>query len=159
MKYLPITLTATLIASLVVAMVFTPVLGATFGKPRRDGDHDKMVALEQGHVDDLKRMGGMTGAYVRVVDWALDRPAQHPRDRRRRAGRRSTSLYGRYGNGVEFFPDVEPQNVLLQIHGRGNMSIDERDALVREVEAPILALQTREARVQDDLQRDPGRHR
>ena len=140
MKYLPITLTATLIASLVVAMVFTPVIGATFGNPRRDGDHAKMVALEQGHVDDLKRMGGMTGAYVRLVDWALDRPLSIL----------ATgaivllavyAAYIKYGNGVEFFPDVEPQNVLLQIHGRGNMSIDERDALVREVEAPILALQ------------------
>ena len=55
MKYLPITLTATLLASLLVAMVFTPVLGAVFGKARRDGDHDVMLTLEQGHVDDLKR--------------------------------------------------------------------------------------------------------
>ncbi|HET6220644.1 MAG TPA: efflux RND transporter permease subunit [Dongiaceae bacterium] len=140
MKYLPITLTATLIASLVVAMVFTPVLGATFGKARRDGDHDQMIALEQGDIGALRRMRGMTGSYVRVVDWALDRPL--------------TVLFAAavmliamwfvyisYGRGFEFFPDIEPESALLQIHGRGNMSIDEKDKLIREVEAQILDMQ------------------
>ena len=46
-----------------------------------------------------------------------------------------------FGKGVEFFPEVEPQTTLLQIHGRGNLSIDERDKLVREVEDKILAMQ------------------
>jgi len=140
MKYLPITLTATLLASLLVAMVFTPVLGAVFGKARRDGDHDQMLTLEQGHVDDLKRMRGSIGRYVRLVDWAIDRPV--------------TILLGGvsfliavyvayffFGKGVEFFPEVEPQTTKLQIYGRGNMSIDERDVLVREVEDHILAMQ------------------
>jgi multidrug efflux pump len=140
MKYLPITLTATLIASLVVAMVFTPVLGATFGKARRDGDHDQMIALEQGHIDELRRMRGMTGSYVRIVDWALDRPATVLLA----AAAMLVAMwfvYISYGRGFEFFPDIEPENALLQIHGRGNMSIDEKDKLIREVEAQILDMQ------------------
>jgi multidrug efflux pump len=49
--------------------------------------------------------------------------------------------YGIFGKGVEFFPDVEPENAILQVHGRGNLSIDERDALLRQVEDRVLALQ------------------
>jgi multidrug efflux pump len=140
MKYLPITLTATLLASLLVAMVFTPVLGAVFGKARRDGDHDVMLTLEQGHVNDLKRMPGWLGSYVRLVDWAIDRPATILA-----CGVGALVVvyvaYFFFGKGVEFFPDVEPQTTQLQVHGRGNLSIDERDALVREVENQVLAMQ------------------
>src|SRR3546814_10745191 len=46
-----------------------------------------------------------------------------------------------YGRGVEFFPDVEPDVAVLHVHGRGNLSIDERDALMREVEAQVLAIE------------------
>ena len=140
MKYLPITLTATLLASLLVAMVFTPVLGSVFGKARRDGDHDVMLTLEQGHVDDLKKMPGSIGRYVRLVDWAIDRPVKILLS----GVGFLIAVYVAYfmfGKGVEFFPEVEPQTTLLQIHGRGNLSIDERDKLVREVEDKILAMQ------------------
>ena len=46
--------------------------------------------------------------------------------------------YGRYGSGVEFFPNVEPEYGLLYVHARGNLSIDEKDALVRQAEERIL---------------------
>jgi multidrug efflux pump len=46
--------------------------------------------------------------------------------------------YGAFGKGVEFFPDVEPQNAMIQIRARGDLSILERDQLVREVESRIL---------------------
>ena len=46
--------------------------------------------------------------------------------------------YGRFGSGVEFFPNVEPDYGLLYVHARGNLSIDEKDALVRQAEARIL---------------------
>jgi multidrug efflux pump len=48
--------------------------------------------------------------------------------------------YAQFGRGVEFFPDVEPDNAVLQIHGRGNLSIEQRDRLVREVESRVLEL-------------------
>jgi multidrug efflux pump len=49
--------------------------------------------------------------------------------------------YAQFGRGVEFFPDVGPDNASLWVHGRGNLSIDDRDALTREVENKILELQ------------------
>jgi multidrug efflux pump len=48
-----------------------------------------------------------------------------------------------FNAGVEFFPEVEPDRVTLQIHARGNLSIDERDSLVREVEDVVQSLQER----------------
>src|SRR5581483_12255161 len=57
MKYLPITLIATLSASLVSAMIFTPTLGALIGKPHnverdaapREGGYMKTVRLAIHH--------------------------------------------------------------------------------------------------------------
>src|SRR5690606_16008851 len=48
---------------------------------------------------------------------------------------------GVLGKGVEFFPKVEPEQAAIQIHARGNLSVDEKAALVGEVERRILDLQ------------------
>ena len=43
-------------------------------------------------------------------------------------------------SGVEwsFFPDVEPENAVVHLRARGDLSVDERDLLLREVESRIL---------------------
>jgi len=139
MKFLPITLTATLAASLLMALIFIPALGAAFGKAGT-ADRATMKALARGEQDDLREIGGFTGAYVRMLGAALRHPGKV-------VGLAFATLigvqvyYATHGKGVEFFPDVEPEAALLHIHGRGNLSIDERDALVRQVEAEILAMQ------------------
>ena len=46
--------------------------------------------------------------------------------------------YGKFGNGVEFFPKVEPDYGQVIIHARGNLSLDEKDRLVRSVEERVL---------------------
>ncbi|HVV78353.1 MAG TPA: efflux RND transporter permease subunit [Pseudolabrys sp.] len=122
MKYMPITLIATLSASLVVALVFTPTLGALLGKAATVVHDDR--ASEHG-------------PYMSAVHMALRRPG--------------TTLaiaaglliavqvaYGKLGHGVEFFPDVEPDYGQVIIHARGNLSIDEKDRLVRQVEDRVL---------------------
>jgi len=45
--------------------------------------------------------------------------------------------FGLFGAGVEFFPKIEPQNSRIDIKARGNLSVEQRDAMVREVEAII----------------------
>ena len=123
MKYLPLTLIATLSASLVVALFFTPTLGAMLGRAP-DASHDDRAASD--------------GLYMRIVRLSLQRPGL-------------TLLatlvllvtvimsYGKFGNGVEFFPNVEPDYGIAQIHARGNLSLTEKDRLVRQVEERILA--------------------
>ncbi|MEM9709078.1 MAG: efflux RND transporter permease subunit [Pseudomonadota bacterium] len=52
------------------------------------------------------------------------------------------SVFGYFGannNGVEFFVESEPEQAIVYVRARGNMSLAEKDALVEEVEAVILA--------------------
>ncbi|HEC84782.1 MAG: AcrB/AcrD/AcrF family protein [Candidatus Parabeggiatoa sp. nov. 1] len=130
MKYLPITIIATLSASLIMALIFMPTLGALFGKPRpiKIADHDTAP---------LHTIKGFTGLYVRALGGLIRFPI--------------TVLviavlllvavnvaYVNYGKGIEFFPDVEPEQINIYVRARGNLSVQERDQLVREVEERIL---------------------
>jgi hypothetical protein len=66
----------------------------------------------------------------------------------------SQVTYGRFGKGVEFFPDVEPDFGQVVIHARGNLSIDEKDRLMKQVEARVLkfpGLSTVYARIGEQL--------
>ncbi len=138
MKYLPITLLATLTASLLMALVFVPSLGAIFGRPGAS-DPRTMRALSAAEGGDLRALGGRTGACV----WVRRRALWWP-------GTVALTLfalaigvyllYGAYGRGVQFFPDVEPEESQLLVHARGNLSVRERDQLVREVENRILGI-------------------
>ncbi len=140
MKYLPLTLIATLSASLVMALIFVPTLGSVFGKPGGTADPETMKALAAGDDGDLAEVGGATGRYLKVLGFALNHPGKV-------LTAAVTTLvvvmfaYGSFGRGVEFFPHVEPHNAVLQIHARGNLSVEERDGLVRQVEAVVLTLQ------------------
>ena len=122
MKYLPITLIATLSASLVVALFFTPTLGALLGK-----------AAPVAHDDRAKD----NGPYMRTVKLALRRPGMTMA----LAALLLVAVqvaYGKFGRGVEFFPNVEPDYGQVVVHGRGNLSLDEKDRLIAEVEKRVL---------------------
>ncbi|HKJ52080.1 MAG TPA: efflux RND transporter permease subunit [Gammaproteobacteria bacterium] len=136
MKYLPITLIATLSASLFMALIFVPTLGALIGKRAPDSEQrtEVLVAAEEG---DLGLIGGGTGYYLNFLHLAL----QYPKSVILIALAVLAAVYaayGAFGKGVEFFPDVEPENAVLQVRARGDLSVYERDRLVREVEERIL---------------------
>jgi multidrug efflux pump len=46
--------------------------------------------------------------------------------------------FGQNNNGVEFFVESEPENAIVYVRARGNLSVEEKDALVRQVEAIVL---------------------
>jgi multidrug efflux pump len=122
MKYLPITLIATLSASLVVALFFTPTLGALLGK-----------AAPVPHDERAKD----TGPYMRTVKLALRRPGMTMMV----AALILVAVqmaYGKFGRGVEFFPNVEPDYGQVVVHGRGNLSLEEKDKLIAAVEKRVL---------------------
>lgn len=136
MKFLPITVILTLFASLFMALIFIPVVGGLIGKRQPQSDRQK-AALSAAETGDPRDMGGFTGAYVRLLHWAILRPA-------------ATlllaiamllgafSAYGQFGSGISFFPSVEPDFMQVQVRARDNFSIFERDALVRAVEDRLL---------------------
>jgi len=139
MKFLPITLIATLLASLLMALIFVPTLGALFGKPGAVDRRmvDQMAAMETG---DIREIRGFTGIYIRLLGAAL----RHPAKIVFLAVATLVAawvLYANFGRGFEFFPKVEPDRAVMKVFARGNLSVDEKSALVGEVEQRILALQ------------------
>ena len=131
MKYLPITLIATLSASLVVALFFTPTLGALLGKaaPVPHGER-----------------GRDRGPYMRTVRLAL----RHPGTTLALAVLLLVAVqvaYGKFGRGVEFFPKVEPDYGQVIVHGRGNLALDEKDRLLAAVEKQVLTFDGRADRL------------
>ena len=50
-------------------------------------------------------------------------------------------MYSRIGNGVEFFPEVEPDLSKIVIYARGNLSVEEKNNYVERVENIILDIQ------------------
>ncbi|MEL6167731.1 MAG: efflux RND transporter permease subunit [Pseudomonadota bacterium] len=49
------------------------------------------------------------------------------------------SIYGQNNNGVEFFVESEPEQAIVYVQARGNLSLSEKDDLVRQVENVILS--------------------
>ena len=138
MKYLPITVLITLLASLFMALIFIPVLGGLIGKtdPGHQQTLDTLIAAETGDLNDVR---GLTGIYTRTLGILLRHPG-------RVLGVAVLALVGAYiaywafGRGVEFFPKVEPEFAQVQIHARGDLSVWEKDAIVRRVEHRILGM-------------------
>lgn len=119
MKYMPITLIATLSASMLYALIFVPVLGALIARPFKEPPQHK------------------DGAYM----WLVGKAIRHPVIVLFLALGTLVAVpysYTKFGNGVEFFPNVEPDYGLLYVKARGNLSIQEKDALVKQAEVRIL---------------------
>ncbi|MGE4633872.1 MAG: efflux RND transporter permease subunit [Arenicellales bacterium] len=136
MKFLPMTVLMTLSASLLMALIFVPTVGALIGKPA-DTSSRALRTLSAGESGDLFSISGFTGRYLTLLAQAVKRPGQ--------VMALAIGLligvlllYGRIGPGVEFFPDVEPDNAQIQVRARGNLSIDEQDEIMRAVEQRVL---------------------
>ena len=136
MKFLPITLVIILTGSLMMALIFVPTLGGLVGKAG-SANPEILSALAAAEDGDVRQLPGFTGAYARVLSVVIRRPllvllsaivvlmgVQF--------------VYQKVGKGIEFFPAVEPEQSLIHVHARGNMSSREKDALVREVENELL---------------------
>lgn len=51
------------------------------------------------------------------------------------------TVYGQNNRGVEFFVESEPEQVIVYVRARGNLSLAEKDALVAEAEAVVLGME------------------
>ena len=130
MKYLPMTVIICLIASLFMALVFIPVLGGSFG-----GDKVRKAAQQQS-----TKLSGITKAYGRMLGTLLRWPILTLLAAIAfLVG--SYVIYGLLGKGVVFFPGTEPEIAQVQIHARGDLSMLEKDRLVRRVEERLLPME------------------
>ncbi|MBW3139711.1 efflux RND transporter permease subunit [Ferrimonas balearica] len=135
MKFFPLTLIATLTASLLMALIFVPALGGVFGKPLPLSPRQR-EAMRQAETGDIRTLPGVSGRYVRMLDRAIRHPWKV-------LGVVAMGLvliitaYARFNHGTEFFPKVEPSGLNLYVRGYGDLSIYEKDTLMQRVEARL----------------------
>ncbi len=136
MKFLPLTLIATLTASLIMALLFVPVLGGLIGKPQYVSSlsQARMVALHNG---DFSQATGLTKAYYHTLSIAI----KHPFKILFSAILLAVAVgftYSKAGLGAEFFPEVDPPFFNVKVRSHGDLSIQEKDDIMRDIEQMML---------------------
>lgn len=136
MKYLPMTLIATLSASLIMALLFVPVLGSLIGKEQyiRPELRQEMVALHNG---DFSKATGLTKLYYHTLALAVN----HPWKILFSAILLSIGVgftYAKAGLGAEFFPEVDPPSFTIKVRSYGDLSIQEKDRIMVDIESAVL---------------------
>jgi CzcA family heavy metal efflux pump len=133
MGYLPMTVSIALLASLAVAFSLNPVMGATFVRASPGG-------VRGASHPPLERLGmGLTSAYRRLLEWSLDH-------RGLALGAMLVLFVGVVGlfrvfnHGTEFFPDVEPNQVIVDVEMPAGTRLEKTDAVIRELEARLAGL-------------------
>jgi multidrug efflux pump subunit AcrB len=128
MQYLPLTVIITLSASLLVALVFNPVLCSRFMPTPREGGGSTRLG------DAL--MGWGLRSYRPTLAWAL----------RHKGVTMSlmvllflgvNGLYAVYNHGVELFPDIDPNVAQVNLEAPSGTRIELTDAYTREVESQV----------------------
>ncbi|MBC6444422.1 MAG: efflux RND transporter permease subunit [Alphaproteobacteria bacterium GM202ARS2] len=135
MVFLPLTLIIVLTASLVMALLFVPTIGAYIGKPGALSPQ-ALQTLEAGEKGNFNNLSPTANAYLKIMRFCLKQP-HHIVFATIGALFVTFFIYATFGRGVEFFPDVEPDSAVIQVHARGNLSITEKDQIMRSVENRI----------------------
>ncbi len=136
MKFLPLTLIAILTASLIMALLFVPVLGGLIGKPQYVSPQNqaRMVALHNGG---FTQAAGLTKAYYHTLSLAI----KHPFKILCSAILLAVAVgftYSKAGLGAEFFPEVDPPFFNVKVRSHGDLSIQEKDDIMRDIELMML---------------------
>jgi multidrug efflux pump len=138
MSFFPITLIVVLGSSMVVALVFLPVVGGIFGKaPPYDEAQER--AIEASETGDWREIPGITGWYAHLAERLTRYPG------RVAAGAFGVvvlviSLFVFFNHGVQFFVDTDPEEASVLISARGNLSADEKRDLVMNVEKIVAGI-------------------
>ena len=138
MRYMPITVLTCLLASLAMALIFIPVLGGSIGRqPVRQQLNNLDADAAPAEDPAVSGRRGLLGFYLGVLRGLVAHPAKTT------LAFIVTSiaiffLYGVLGKGVEFFPDIEPEVLMVQVQARGDLSIYEKNDLVKRVESRLI---------------------
>ncbi len=126
MSYLPVTLIITLGSSLFVAIIFNPVFAAQFmrlsakqGKRRADRMLNRVIELYEKSLAYALSHRKLTilGSFAGLLFIAL--------------------LYGLLGKGVEFFPEVDPQQIYIDVSAPIGTNLEESNEIVKKIEAKL----------------------
>jgi len=138
MRYLPVTVFTVLTGSLLYALIFGPALGALFGKAG-SLDPKTTASLKELEDGDPTKLKGFTGAYARLVEVATRyAPVTLAATFAVLVG--IFVLYGAKGVGMVFFNNADAQYAQVTIKARGNLSAEQVNELVSEVEEEVLGI-------------------
>ncbi len=139
MGQLPVTLIFVLSASLIVALLFLPVLGGVAGGVGRRLRGHRPSSRPDAAAPPERR--GRT-AFGRLVGLAVLNPVG-PVVALALAGAAVAgvvTLFQTHSKGVEFFVETDPERAIIHVRARGNLSLAEKDRLVRLVEQRVLGI-------------------
>lgn len=122
MKFMPITLIATLTGSFIMAVIFMPALGAKIGKASPHVG-DTGAKMTKKYTDLLAKLLEVPGKVLLTTIAAFVL---------------TVFSFSIFSKGVEFFPRIEPERAEIKIHALGDLSIYEKDKITAEVEKRIL---------------------
>ena len=135
MRFLPITVFIVLSASLVYAMIVTPVVGSIFGQRRstlvsgeseQTGEilFDKLSEFYSKALNKFVKNPGETLIAVLMLLWFF-----------------GYAMYGNFNKGTLYFADVDPVAADINVRARGNFSSIEAKEIMEIVEQKILKVE------------------
>ncbi|MEL7453053.1 MAG: efflux RND transporter permease subunit, partial [Pseudomonadota bacterium] len=137
MSYLPLTLIFVLTSSLVMALIFLPVLGSLFGGRATGESTDEDLMALSGAEGDPSRAGGWLGGYAKLTKALIGRPLIV-------TGCAAAVVVGIFtwfnatSHRSELFLDLEPEEVFVFVSAQGSLSAAEEFAIVERVEEAVL---------------------
>ncbi|MEL6826029.1 MAG: efflux RND transporter permease subunit [Pseudomonadota bacterium] len=140
MSYLPITLIFVLVASLVMALIFLPVLGSVIGGRGVDEDDNNGLVEVSGVAGDPLKASGWFGRYARTTSALIKRPFLVTAG----ASALIVAIFVWFDSTThksELFLDVEPEQLYVFVQAQGNLSADEEYEIVDRAMNRILPLE------------------
>ena len=123
MSYLPIMVIIVLSSALATALIFIPVIGSV-GGDNADNAYQKITNYDET-------------LYGKVVETVIRRPFVVLISALV-LGYIIMSSFVKFNNGVDYFVDQEPEEAVIFISARGNLSLHESKKMIEEVEAAVL---------------------
>lgn len=137
MSYLPLTLIFVLTSSLIMALIFLPVLGSIFGGRAVSNSTDENLNALSGDDGDPIQARGWLGGYARLTAALIHRPLIVTGG----AILIVVSVFTWFvatPHRAELFLDLEPEEVYVFIGAQGSLSAQEEYDIVSRVEAVVL---------------------
>jgi len=111
-----------------MALIFIPVFGSVIGGDRTPDERRTQKKEPPGRV---------LSSYLQTLQKLLHHPGKTLIATLFLTVLSYTAYYF-FGKGVEFFPSAEPDITMLQVHARGDLSIFEKDRIMRRIEQRLI---------------------
>ena len=139
MKFLPITALFTMGSSLLVALVFIPVIGGVIGKKPYTTLKEEKI-LEEVECGNPMKVRGFTKLYAYFLKFSINHPLLILITAICTIFT-SVNVYTKFGTGVSFFPNVEPDFAMVQMKSNEPLSIYERNKYIQALENDLSEFQ------------------